>query len=124
MVTKKSAISTKIAEARNISTVIEMQSNFIGTLEFERPLQIKGKFQGEIISNGILLIEETASIKANIKAAIVVLGGEVTGNIDATDRVEMLASGRLYGNVRTPKLQISDGVVFDGNCEMVYPQEK
>ncbi len=118
---KKNSTIPQVTEDGTVYTITQVGSNFIGTLEFEKPLQINGDFQGEIISNGILLISETANIKANIKAGTVFLGGQVIGNIEASNRVEMLSTAKLTGNIKTPKLQIADGVVFDGNCEMISP---
>jgi len=58
-------------------------------------------------------------IRANIKAHTVVVAGHVTGNVIATERLEMQGTGKVVGNIKTAKLQIADGVVFDGNCEMI-----
>ena len=49
----------------------------------------------------------------------VVVGGTVRGNIEATEKLEMLSTGKVYGNIRTAKLKIADGVVFEGKCEMI-----
>jgi cytoskeletal protein CcmA (bactofilin family) len=62
-------------------------------------------------------------VKANIKVGSVVVGGVVRGNIEASERLEMLATGRVYGNIRTAKLNIADGVVFEGKCEMIKNPE-
>jgi cytoskeletal protein CcmA (bactofilin family) len=43
----------------------------------------------------------------------------VYGNIEAASRFEIHSTGKLYGNIRTAKLQIADGVVFEGTCEMI-----
>ena len=114
----------RVTEEGGIYTYFGKNTQFIGSLEFERPLQINGRFQGEINSTGVLVIGEMAEIEANIKVATVIVGGHVIGNIDASSRVEMLANGKVNGNIRTPKLQIADGVIFEGNCEMVLPEEK
>jgi cytoskeletal protein CcmA (bactofilin family) len=121
MAKKKDNYLPQITEKGGISTVFDKDTHFEGTLEFSKPLQINGIFEGEIISDGILLVGETAHIKANIRAGTVIVGGKVTGNIEALDKLEMLESGRVYGNIRTVKLQIADGVVFDGICEMINP---
>lgn len=118
MARKKENVLTAITE-ESITTVFGKETSFHGILEFDNPLQINGHFEGEIITKGVLLIGEDATVKANIKAGTVIVGGEVTGNIEATTRLEMLETGKVHGNVRTAKLQIADGVVFDGNCEMI-----
>ena len=48
-----------------------------------------------------------------------VVGVIVRGNSEASDRLEMLTTGQVYGNIRTSKLRIADGVVFEGKCEMI-----
>lgn len=121
MAKKKDSIMPEITEGGSVSTVLGKETSFEGVLEFKRPLQINGAFEGEILTEGVLLIGETAKVKANIKAGTVVVGGQVYGNIEARNRLEMLESGRVHGNIKTAKLQIADGVVFDGNCEMIDP---
>lgn len=112
-----------ITEHGVIATILGKETSFSGTLAFKKPLQISGDFTGEIISDGYLVISEGAKVKANIKAGTVVVGGTVIGNVTATERLEMLATGKVQGNIRTAKLQIADGVVFDGNCEMINGEE-
>jgi len=123
MAKKKDTLVTKVTEQGAVSTVLGKETNFLGVLEFKRPLQINGYFEGEIITDGVLLVGEGAVIKANIEAGTVVVGGEITGNITAHRMLEMLGTGKVYGNIKTAKLQIADGVVFDGNCEMIELQE-
>jgi len=67
------------------------------------------------------VVGEGAVVKANVKARTVIIHGTVHGNIEAADRLEIQSSGKLYGNIRTSKLKIADGVVFEGKCEMVKP---
>lgn len=108
-----------VTEHGTISTILGRDTYFNGILTFKKPLQIAGEFEGEIISDGFLLISEGSVIRANIKAHTVVVAGHVTGNVVATERLEMQASGKVVGNIKTAKLQIADGVVFDGNSEMI-----
>jgi len=108
-----------LTEGGPISTILGRETSFQGVMEFKKPLQINGHFEGELITDSVLVIGEGAVVKANIRAGIVVVAGEVTGNIEATQKLEMLTSGRVFGNVRTAKLQVAYGVVFDGNCEMI-----
>ena len=102
-----------------ISTTLGRETEFNGVMRFRDSLKIDGAFSGEIISSGFLYIEQGATITANIRVGSVVVGGTVRGNIEATEKLEMLASGRVYGNIRTAKLKIADGVVFEGKCEMI-----
>jgi len=108
-----------LTEEGPIATVLGKETSFNGILTFKKPLQISGEFEGEIQSESYLYISEGAKVKANIKARTVVVGGEITGNIIALNRLEMLTTGKVNGNIKTAKLQIADGVIFDGNCEMI-----
>ncbi len=102
-----------------VTTVFNKDTEFSGDLSFKKSLQINGLFEGEISSGGFLVIGEGAVVRANIKAKTVILMGTVHGNIEALSRLEIHGTGRLYGNIRTAKLQIADGVVFEGKCEMI-----
>jgi len=106
-----------------IATVFGKDTDFLGDLSFSKSLQINGKFEGEISAGGYLIIDEEAVVKANIKAETVILKGTVTGNIEATHKLEISSGGKLYGNIRTAKLTIADGVVFEGKCEMIKSSE-
>lgn len=107
-----------------VSTVFGKDTEFNGQLNFSTSLQIDGIFDGEIESGGYLVIGEGAEVRANISAKTVILMGTVTGNVEATERLEIHSNGRLYGNIRTSKLKMADGVVFEGKCEMIKPAEK
>jgi len=102
-----------------ITTTLGRETEFNGVMRFKDSLKIDGNFTGEIISAGFLYVEQGATITANIRVGSVVVGGTVKGNIEATEKLEMLATGKVYGNIRTGKLKIADGVVFEGKCEMI-----
>jgi len=114
-------------ESRNIEpimTTLGKETVFKGTMKFTKSLRIRGYFEGDIESSGFLLVEEGATIKANIKVRSVVIGGMVYGNIIATEKLEMLSTGHVYGNIQTARLKIADGVVFEGKCEMIKNPEE
>ncbi len=102
-----------------ISTTLGKETAFNGVMRFKDSLKIDGSFTGEIVSSGFLYIENGANVTANIKVGSVVIGGVVRGNVEATEKLEMLTTGKVYGNIRTAKLKIADGVVFEGKCEMI-----
>lgn len=107
-----------------VTTVFSKDTEFNGELSFKKSLQINGTFEGEIASGGFLVVGEGAVVKANIRAKTVIIIGTVYGNIEATSRLEIHTTGKLYGNIRTAKLQIADGVVFEGKCEMIKGDQK
>ena len=107
-----------------VATVFGKDTEFYGDLSFSKSLQINGFFEGEIVAKGFMVVGEGAVVKANIKAKSVVISGTVYGNIEADSKLVIMPSGKLYGNIRTAKLKIADGVVFEGNCEMIKEQKR
>ena len=95
-----------------------------GQLSFQGPARIDGVVEGEIQCQGALTIGEGAEVRAKISGQIVVIRGKVEGNVTAKEKVELLAPARLIGNVNAPKLIISEGVLFDGDCSMGVARQK
>jgi cytoskeletal protein CcmA (bactofilin family) len=108
-----------IKEGEKVETTFSSTTSFNGVLKFESSLKVEGKFKGKIISKGHLIIGENAKVNANIKAQSIIIAGEVRGDVEASDRLEMLPTGKLYGNIKTKKLKMADGVVFEGSCQML-----
>jgi cytoskeletal protein CcmA (bactofilin family) len=95
-----------------------------GQLSFQGPARIDGTVDGEIQCQDTLTIGEDAEIRAKISGKVVIIRGKVEGNVTAKERLELAAPARLTGNVDTPRLLITEGVVFDGNCSMGVAMQK
>lgn len=93
-------------------------SEFEGKLTFEGTVHIDGRFTGEIFSEGTLIIGEGAEVQAEIRVGSIAVYGNVTGNITASEAVELHAPASLRGNILSPALHIDKGVFFDGACQM------
>ena len=102
-----------------ITTTLGKETAFNGIMRFKDSLKIDGAFTGEIISSGFLYVENGATVTANIRVGSIVIGGTIKGNVEASEKLEMLTTGKVYGNIKTAKLKIADGVVFEGKCEMI-----
>lgn len=89
-----------------------------GKVSFEGPARIAGHVEGEIVAKSSLTVAETALVNAQIEGETVIIRGKVTGDINASKKLEIRAPGKLFGNVTTPSLVIEEGVVFDGHCSM------
>ena len=110
---------TKIPLKSEITTTLGKHTKFSGTLGFNKSLKIDGKFNGNIVSEGFLYIEEGAHVEADISVGGMIIGGTVIGNLEVRDSVELLPTGCLKGNVMAPDIKIADGVQLDGKCEMI-----
>lgn len=104
----------------DVTTVLGATTSFSGTMKFDTSLMIRGRFDGNIEAKGALFIDEGATVNVGrIKAMSIVVAGSVRGDLEAVDKVEFRSSAQVRGNVKTAKLRIADGVLFEGRCEMV-----
>ncbi len=87
-----------------------------GKLSCEGAARIDGQVDGEITAKETIVIGETASVSAQIKADSVVVAGKVNGDITATRRLELHPSARVVGNLASPILVIHEGAKLEGNC--------
>ncbi len=100
------------------TSVIDKGCELEGRFTFAGKLILNGKLQGTINSPGTLLVGETGQVQAEVQVGTVIVSGEIKGNIIARDRVEILSTGRVFGDIVTPVLVLEEGVVFDGHCKM------
>ncbi len=102
-----------------IHALLGVGTRYEGKLFFEGRARIDGDFEGEVFSDGILIIGEEATVKGAIRVhTLIVRGGKVDGDIHATELVELHAPAQVRGDIRTQALFMDRGVVFDGACVM------
>jgi cytoskeletal protein CcmA (bactofilin family) len=119
----------KVGAAAQLSTAglvgyLYKGSRISGQLSFQGSARIDGVVDGEIQCQGTLTIGEGAEVRAKISAQAVVIRGKVEGNVTAKEKVELVAPARLIGNIDAPRLVITEGVVFDGDCNMGTVKQK
>jgi len=107
----------------NPYTTLGEDTQFEGTLRFKDGLKIEGKFNGDISSEGILIIGKTGHVTAEIAVGSIIVEGKVTGNIVANELVELRSSAELRGDITASKLKIEEGVIFVGKSD-VQPNNK
>jgi cytoskeletal protein CcmA (bactofilin family) len=93
-------------------------SQFKGDVTFRGALRIDGQLEGVFVRGEVLIIGEHAQVDAEIQTEILQVSGHVRGNITATRWVELLDTSQVTGTIRTPRLTIWRGAVFNGKCEM------
>ena len=100
------------------TTVLTADCEFKGALAFSGELQLHGRVEGTIESEGgALTVGEEAMIKAEIRVNDVLIYGKVQGNVYATGRVEIRGKAEVYGDLHTNRLAMDDGVVFVGRFQ-------
>ncbi len=115
------ATEKPVQGTEDISAFVGKGVEFKGTISYSGTVRIDGYLDGEIHTDGILLIGEDAVLQAKIAAGTVVCKGKITGDIVVKEQVKLRAPAVVNGSVKTPLLSIEDGVLFNGNLEMAQP---
>jgi cytoskeletal protein CcmA (bactofilin family) len=90
-----------------------------GDLSGNEDLVIEGHIEGRVdLPNNQLTIGANGSCSAEVHAKTVVVVGKVTGNVSATERIEIQATGLVNGDVSAPRLVVAEGAVVNGSIEM------
>lgn len=105
------------APTARIETVIGPNAHFRGILISEGGIRIDGIFEGNIETTGNLVIGESAKVIADIRANNISVSGAVKGNISG-NRVEVLETGRVWGDLTVTSLLISEGAYLRGQTTM------
>ena len=101
----------------DISTnVIGEKSYFTGNFSINGSLRIDGRFEGKSLKADQLYIGHEGKVKTSIEAVSVIVEGLIMGNINATSRVLLMPTAKVYGDIRTPELIIQNGVLLEGRC--------
>jgi cytoskeletal protein CcmA (bactofilin family) len=90
-----------------------------GKVNFREPARIDGEAEGEITGDEIM-IAPGAVVTARIAAARLTIGGTVTGEVIARERIELLPTARVRCTLTTPSLVLNEGAQFDGDCKMPH----
>lgn len=109
---------SEFAEFNNPDTIIGYGVSVEGTLQTAGDIQINGHFKGKLITRGDVVIGEHGRVKANINGENVHIAGEVVGNINAVDKLEILETGKVDGNINSTALVIESGGVLKGSSTM------
>ena len=95
-----------------------------GKLICQGHIRIDGNFRGEISVDGTLAVGEDAMMHAEIHATVVSIAGEIHGSIIADQVIEILPSGKVFGEIQAPKLMMDEGAIYEGQCRMGRPEEE
>jgi len=101
----------------DLTAFIDEGSEIEGKYTFNGTVMLNGKFSGEIVSSDSLIIGEKGVVNATVRAGIVLVNGEVIGNVFASERIELRGTARVYGDVEAPVIVVEEGVHFEGHCK-------
>lgn len=106
------------APTDKIENVLGASASFNGHLKADGGIRIDGTFEGTIETASNIIVGEGARVLADITARNVSVAGSIKGNVQATGRLEILATGRVFGDINVTSLLIDEGGVFRGQSIM------
>ena len=120
-----SRTSSSVEATSTAPTAAQVSGNFLskgvsinGNLKLSGDITIDGDFNGEITSKGIVTLNENATVKAKVDASTIVIYGKIEGNIVASDRVEVLRTANVQGDVKAGVLKVDPGAIIAGNVQI------
>jgi cytoskeletal protein CcmA (bactofilin family) len=110
-----------IARGQNERDVVNIGKSVVikGELNGSEDLTIEGQVEGKIeLRDHVLTIGPNGKIKAELHAKAVVVLGEVTGNVSASEKVDIRENGSVDGDITAPRVAIAEGAHFRGSVDM------
>jgi cytoskeletal protein CcmA (bactofilin family) len=99
-------------------TIIAAEVEIVGTIKTSGSVQFNGKLEGDLHSEGDATVGKSAQVKGNLNVHSISIAGAINGNITAKDRIQMLATARVHGDIKAKRLTVEDGVTFVGRSEV------
>lgn len=101
-----------------INAFLGTGTNYNGKLHFQGAVRIDGNFNGEIKSDGTLVVGQEAFVDGQVNVGQLVLSGNIRGDVEASEKVVLHKTANLQGNIKTPSLVVEEGAVLEGSLTM------
>jgi cytoskeletal protein CcmA (bactofilin family) len=104
-------------------SVIAAEITITGKIDGAGHVRIAGRFEGDVNIQGDLTVEQGAKLTGSIRAESVTIAGEVEGNIESAQKVELMATGILNGDLKAGTLTVASGSRMRGRMEFGWKDE-
>jgi cytoskeletal protein CcmA (bactofilin family) len=111
------------SESFSINTIIGPGTSVSGDVESGGFTRVDGNVQGNVKAKGRVIIGERARMKSNISGTSVTVGGVVFGNVLASERLVVLATGLVMGDIITRRIQAEEGCLIHGRIKVCQSEE-
>jgi len=111
----------QLPEGTFINSIIGEGTRFNGEFDLSGLLRIDGDFCGTVRTKGKVLVGKNGRAQCTVYAGTVVVGGIVRGNIFAEEKVIILSTGIVLGNIHSPRFIVEEGVIFNGTARIAHP---
>jgi cytoskeletal protein CcmA (bactofilin family) len=104
------------------SSVVSFGSCWQGNLKIDGSIRIDGQVSGEVDARATVYLGESAKVNATINAARVIIAGEIEGEVNCSDRLEIMPTGRVRAELTTRTLTVFEGAFIEGQIHMTRPE--
>ncbi len=105
-------------EENSSGTIVGVNVALSGTLKDQNDIVVHGMVEGEVVSEKSVTIGETAQVKGPVKGQTVTIAGTVRGEVTAGERLELLATAKIFGSITTRDLVVHSGATLVGKSQM------
>jgi cytoskeletal protein CcmA (bactofilin family) len=120
-VAPSTARRTAPREARE--SIISAEITITGKIDGTGSVRLIGRFEGDVHIQGDLTVDAGAKLTGSVRAASVAIGGEIEGNIESAESVEILSTGVLNGDLKAGTLTVASGSRMRGRVEFGWGDE-
>lgn len=103
---------------QDFGTVIGPDATFKGDLSFDGAAKVLGTIEGSIKSKGRVHVAQGANCHATIEAKEVAVEGQIHGNVQANERIELKPNGAVIGDIIAARMSMADGASIDGHVRI------
>jgi len=108
---------SEVRKSEEIHALLGPQTTVEGKLKVDGTVRIDGHLKGSIASEGCtMIVGEKAFIEADISVHTITVSGEVKGNVNASHRIQLCPTARVFGDLHAPEVLVDAGAVLDGRC--------
>src|SRR5580658_10852439 len=116
--TEKSDMSNPYNNATDRTSVLGPTLYFKGELSADEDLLIQGRVEGSVTHTQRLTVGAQGTVKANIRAQLIIVEGTVEGDLQAEKSVSVRDTAKVSGNIYAPSVSINEGANFSGSIDM------
>ena len=107
----------------SINTIVGPGTSVFGNIESGGFTRIDGNVQGDVKAKGRVIIGERARMKSNVSGTMVTIGGVIFGNVLASERLTILTTGLVMGDIITRRIQADEGCLIHGRIQVCQTEE-
>jgi len=99
-----------------INTLVGLGSSVKGDIAVHGFFRVDGDFQGKVTTEGRILVSPSGRVKGSLTGRNIVVSGVVKGDLFASERITLMATALVVGNLYAPRIQMERGVLVEGYC--------